>query len=153
MRGHSVTHAVYEIRDECLTSVVSRTAEEWLQTNDRVEITNRRLKPLGRADDVVKVLGELVNTHQVKLNLTKILASSLPSDAFAVVAIPDERKGSRLACVFERQYKDILETAISHYNERAPGPTRIEVQFEVDHIPKTALGKIAKGELLKTLFP
>ena len=75
-------------------------AAGWWQTADQVILSGRKLTFLGRADRVVKVLGELVNLEAVEAAL---VSAGLIDRAFAVLAVPDVRRGVELVLVVERE--------------------------------------------------
>jgi o-succinylbenzoate---CoA ligase len=119
-----------------------RRVGEWFTTSDRAEVSGRTIRPLGRADSMVKVLGELVDVEAVESRLIEICAGR--ADEVAVVAMPDERKEHSLVAVFGG---DALPAAVDEYNSRAPGPERIARWCVVAEFPRTGLGKLRRAEL------
>ncbi len=107
---------------------------EWFRTSDRFLLKGRSLRFLNRADRTVKILGELVSLPHVEQQLRKV------SKKCIVLAMPDERKGSRLLAMgTDRQ---ALLKAIAQWNESALGYARILNYCCVVDIPITELGKV-----------
>ena len=123
----------------------------WLVTEDLGELHHGRLRVLGRRDDVVKILGELVSIPRVEAEL---LAGSPGAAHLTVVAIPDARRGHDLVAVTD-QTNSLREAArrVDAHNRAAPGPRRIERLAWVPEIPRTALGKVKRAALLAALRP
>ena len=117
---------------------------EWFTTSDRVELSGRCLVPLGRADSMVKVLGELVDVEGVERRLVEIAGGRVAPGKLAVVAMPDERREHVLVAVFEGGAAPIC---IADYNRAVPGPERIARWCDVAGFPRSELGKLRKGEL------
>ena len=67
----------------------------WLRTGDRAELRGREIRILGRADDLVKIRGELVDIAA----LERALQSRVPAGKVALQIEPDERNGFRLRVV------------------------------------------------------
>jgi O-succinylbenzoic acid--CoA ligase len=109
----------------------------WLITGDRGELHGRNLRVLGRADDLRKVRGELVDIAA----LERALQQRVSSGAVAVMTRGDERNGCVLSVVAEN------ETAAAEASASAdlfPPYARPEA-FSVGVIKRTALGKIVRG--------
>lgn len=64
----------------------------WYRTGDRAELSGRQLRILGRADDLIKIRGELVDVAA----LERALQARVPSGKIAVQIEPDERNGASL---------------------------------------------------------
>jgi len=125
-----------------LTAVIRRKGGEfvagdpkvdgWYVTNDRCELTGGGLRILGRADRLVKVLGELVDLEELECFWREKLGVEV-----ALVSRPDERRGVRLFVFYEG-----AEVELSRWNASLPGPERIAGGMAVDLLPRSALGKI-----------
>ena len=73
--------------------VIEAPPEGWYDTGDIVEVDEHRFVTiLGRAKRFSKIAGEMVSLTAVE---TKLL-EAFPGENFAVVAIPDEKKGEQL---------------------------------------------------------
>ena len=115
---------------------------EWFGTSDRAEVSGRFLRPLGRTDSLVKVLGELVDVEAVERRLMAHCGAD--AHKVAVVAVPDGRKEHCLVAVFEGE---AMPAAVEEYNATSTGPERISRSFVVAGFPRTDLGKLRRAEL------
>lgn len=132
-----------------LTSVVRREGDGfvtedpkvdgWFLTSDRVALEGGALRFLGRADRVVKVLGELVNLEMVEDFWREKLGVEV-----AVLDLPDERKGMELYLFFEGEERDLSEA-----NLNRPGPERLAGWRAMDELPRSSLGKVDRLMLKK----
>jgi O-succinylbenzoic acid--CoA ligase len=105
------------------------THDDWFTTNDHVEIEGRNLHWLGRADAVVKILGELVNLDHVQQAL-----SALTQQKVVVVAMADERNAHRL-------YASVPSSIVGTYNQCCPPFARLSGIFPSALIVRSALQK------------
>lgn len=119
-----------------------RRKGKWFKTSDRAEVSGRTIRPLGRADSMVKVLGELVDVEAVERRLMELCGGR--AEDVAVVAVQDGRKEHTLVAVFEGAG---LPATVDDYNSRAPGPERITRWCVVAEFPRTGLGKLRRPEL------
>ena len=118
----------------------------WYETQDRVELRSEpaALRFLGRSDDLVKKLGELVSLEATRRHLAGIAG---PADlSGTVVALPDDRLGCRLVAVFEGA-GDGAGECVRTFNESVPPFARLDEMRLVAEIPRTSLGKVAWGRL------
>lgn len=121
---------------------------EWHLTTDRVMLENNQLTPLGRADSLVKVLGELVDPVSIERELAVISGGRLLPGTYAVVAIPDARKENILLPVFDSVVDIELIASVLHiYDEQTVGFRRLKSSHIVASIPLSGLGKIKRAEL------
>ena len=111
----------------------------WYRSGDRVQLRNdnSELSFLGRTDDLVKSLGELVSIRKLENEIQNCGMDGV------VFAIPDERRGHRFAAVIEKGQ----HTDIEVLNENLAPFERIGKVIFLDGLPRTPAGKIAKGEL------
>lgn len=117
-------------------------------TTDRVILENRWLTPLGRADSLVKVLGELVDPEAIERELIAISRGELVPGTFAIIAIPDERAGHRLVPVFESSVtSSVIASMLSFYQAQAPGFRRLQPAAAIGRFPRSDLGKLRRSEL------
>ena len=111
----------------------------WFLTHDRCELTGKGLRILGRADRLVKVLGELVNLEDLECFWRKKLGSEV-----ALITRPDRRRGVELFLFYEGGTVDL-----KNWNESLPGPERIAGAAAIDLLPRSGLGKIDRSALSK----
>lgn len=123
----------------------------WHTTSDRAILENRRLTPLGRADALVKILGELVDPEAIERELLDMSQGQLAPGTFAVVAIPDERAGHGLVPVFESSVSpSVIASVLSLYQAQAPGFRRLQPAAVIGKFPRSELGKLRRTELSTT---
>lgn len=123
-----------------------RREGEWFTTNDRVTVSYRYLSPQGRADSLVKVMGELVDAEAMEKRFLELAQGAIRKGSFAVIAIPDPRRENALIAVFENP-DSAAETAYATYQAQAPGPERFTRLLAVGAFPRTDLGKLRREEL------
>jgi len=133
--------------DGLLTAIIRREGDGfvagdpktdgWYVTNDRCELIGKGLRVLGRADRLVKILGELVNLEE----LEKFWREKLKREV-ALVDRPNERCGVSLFLFYEG-----TEVDLARWNASLPGPGRIAGAIAVDLLPRSTLGKIDRSAL------
>lgn len=118
----------------------------WFTTGDFVEVKEDRLRHLGRSDDLIKVLGELVSLSGVESRLNSLL---YPLGAVgAIVAVPDSRSGHELVAVVETEKEGgNFESVFATEMKGLERPRRI---ITVAELPRTAIGKLDR-EALRSL--
>jgi O-succinylbenzoic acid--CoA ligase len=119
---------------------------EWFITSDLGTVKDRQLWIEGRADTLVKILGELVDPVAVEAELLAIAAAA-PGSA-AVVAVPDPRAGHKLVLVHENvtdssRWQQVLES----YHAGCDGFRRISSVLGIEAIPRGELGKPQRAAL------
>lgn len=125
---------------------------EWHTTSDRVELTEGPcIRVLGRADDLVKVLGELVSPVHIESRLME-MEPQMGVGTFVIVAVPDARAGHRLVPVMDADHDPaVLKETILRFNASCPGYERLAEPEMVGNIPRSPLGKILRRELAARL--
>jgi o-succinylbenzoate---CoA ligase len=127
-----------------------KRSSDWHTTSDRVHLDGRLLSPLGRADSLVKVLGELVDPEEIERELVGFSGGLLAAGTFAVTAVPDARAEHKLVPVFLRSVDcELVLNVLRKYEHHAPGYRRLEAPLYVQVIPCSPLGKILRQELRK----
>jgi O-succinylbenzoic acid--CoA ligase len=126
---------------------------QWHQTQDRVMLENRCLTPLGRADILVKVLGELVDPEGIERELADLSAGKLAPGTFAVVAVADARAEHALVPVFEAAVDPRLMTVVlTVYAEQAPGFRQLRPPVLLAELPRSPLGKPCRAEITAAIL-
>ncbi|MCB0365989.1 MAG: AMP-binding protein [Bdellovibrionaceae bacterium] len=127
----------------------------WFHSQDRVDLSvPGTLRPLGRTDDLVKVMGELVDLNRLQSLVESQLSSDLNPGQIAVLAIPDSRQENKIILVTENSRLATNESAslLERINASLLPYERISEIKTVAEIPKTPLGKIRRSELLKLIL-
>lgn len=129
-----------------------RRSGNWHISADWVEISPDGITPLGRADSLVKILGELVDPEEIERKLAALSAGRLAPGSLAVAAVPDARSGHLLVPVFEAGVAaSAVHDAVEAYHRDAPGFARLAAPVRVEQLPRTGLGKLRRGELVESL--
>ncbi|MBC7980626.1 MAG: AMP-binding protein [Armatimonadetes bacterium] len=123
---------------------------EWFETRDRVELVGDVLKPIGRADSLVKIMGELVDLEAVEKRFLAISAGRIPESGFAVFPSENSRREHVLVAVFEEGLeRESVEDCFDRYQKLTGGLERFKKFLRVDRLPRSELGKLRRGELGK----
>ncbi len=136
----------------CLAICCAATDNEWVQTNDVVELNDTHsFHILGRADDVINSGGIKIWPATVEQALREI-----PGFVFTnicVFGIPDAKLGERLIAVIETQKPDEhLLSSLSQQLESRLSKYEIPRQyFTLPTFSYTPTGKINKAETLKMI--
>jgi O-succinylbenzoic acid--CoA ligase len=122
----------------------------WHATADRVILEDRTITLLGRADSLVKILGELVDPEAIERELLFLSGGALIPGTFAVIPVPDERSGNSLIPIFESGTAPaVIASTLASYQSEAPGFRRLGPGLVIDKFPRSGLGKLRRGDLLK----
>lgn len=123
-------------------------AGPWHQTADRVVLDNRGLTPVGRADTLIKVLGELVDPALIERELANLAAGRLAPGSFVVIAVPDARAQHALVPVFDAAVAaEVVTAVLADYAAQAPGFRRLRAVVALDPFPRSPLGKPRRAEI------
>jgi O-succinylbenzoic acid--CoA ligase len=125
---------------------VDPKAGGWFTTEDLGSVAGRVLRVEGRRGDFVKIGGESVDLGR----LDAILASIAGSHA-AVVAVPDPRLGHVIHLAVEPPCG--AEEVVSVFNARVHPFERARGVHRVERMPRTALGKLLRRELIRAILP
>lgn len=132
----------------CLMVRGPMTADAWVTTNDRVDITaDGRLRWLGRIDHVINSGGVKVQAEEVEEALQRLL----PEQRLCVLGLPDERLGQCVTAVIEGAPFDTatLQAQLAGQLAAYAAPRRFEFR---PHLPLTPSGKIDRPALLALLL-
>lgn len=120
--------------------------EGWFATGDRCEVREGTLRFLGRADDLVKVSGELVSVGEVRDRVAELgVEAGLET---AVVVVPDARRGHEFVLVVAGEER---EAGAFHESLRGrlEGLARPARWIAVEALPRTEIGKVDTSELTR----
>ena len=108
----------------------------WFRTSDRAELRGREMRFSGRADDLVKISGELVDIT----SLEQALRDRVSAGVVALFADPDARAGSILRLRAENA------EALAQAREALDlfPPYARPAVFETGSVARTALGKVIR---------
>lgn len=116
----------------------------WFETEDRASLEDDIIIPTGRVNDIIKIKGELINVYDLEARL-QVLKNRLDVRAeLTLVPIKDERNGYLLR-LFHSPYN--VTSLIEQFNLEVIPEARIFHHTELEELPKTAIGKIAKEQL------
>ncbi|MBK1834125.1 AMP-binding protein [Roseibacillus ishigakijimensis] len=122
--------------------------EDPFPTQDRVDLSPEKITLLGRSDDQLKILGELVDLARLRREFAA-LASPLPA---TVIALPHPRRGHQLLPVLEAPaVPDGLATAFQTWNAGLPGFSRCQPPIACTPWPRTPVGKTDRQSLIRLL--
>lgn len=123
----------------------------WYKTEDFANLDGGVLEPLGRAQDQVKILGELVNLAALNQALEGLrLAENIPGEA-TLVPRPDPRAGIRLDLVTAKMDYSLAENLRTLFNKTVAPFERSANLYCVAELPRTELGKLNRPVLLDFL--
>lgn len=119
-------------------------------TSDVGVVEDGRITVRGRADALVKILGELVDPVGVENELIAASSGTISPGQIAIVAVGDSRAGSRLAVAHVGDVgQELLERVLEKYHSECPGFKRVTSVVAVEEIPQSALGKVLRKELIR----
>jgi len=117
----------------------------WFTTGDLCVAQERGLRFVARADDTVKILGELVSVSRVESELNEDLEAV--GGIGAVVAIPEARRGHALVAFVEGG--ETTRRRAEAFRTIQPAVERVSSVVRLDRLPRTGVGKVDRGELRK----
>jgi O-succinylbenzoic acid--CoA ligase len=128
-------------------------AAQWYQTHDRALLANSELTVIGRADTLVKVLGELVDPEIIEREIVALAAGKLVPGSLAVIAVPDARAEHTLVPVFDGSVDTALIAAVlTDYARQAPGFRRLLPPVILHDFPHSLLGKARRKEIAAAIL-
>lgn len=123
----------------------------WLKTEDRGTIEKEIVTILGREDAVVKVGGENVDLTQLDNHLQALkLQMGVPFSA-CLIAAKDERLGHAIHLASDSPALEDLSPLLNAFQNTVLPFERIRKTHLFPELPRSALGKILKQELLKLI--
>lgn len=121
----------------------------WFTTEDRVKIGHGTLRFLGRRDDLVKILGELVSLNVLEGRLFALVQVLHLSQEVVLIALPQPRSGFEIALVFlESDYTAAqVEQLVEAFNKDLLPIQQVKRTHGVAKMPRSELGKILRSQL------
>ncbi|MEO8616508.1 MAG: AMP-binding protein [Luteolibacter sp.] len=121
---------------------------EWHATTDQCLLDQGGITPLGRADALVKVLGELVDPELIERELVGLSRGELVPGSFVIIAVTEQRMENLLVPVFESSNDaGVVASALARYQKVAPGFRRLQPAIFIEKIPRSDLGKPLRKDL------
>ena len=128
--------------------VFTRRHGDWHQTDDRVELHQGMLNPLGRVDTRVKVLGELVDLEEIEREILASAGGFIPPGSLVVVAVPDERAEHALVPVCDAALDcTMVRELLAAHASNAPGLFRLQPPVLLTNFPRSPLGKPLRSQV------
>jgi len=119
----------------------------WWRTEDLGMVEGDTLVVRGRADETFKVGGELVNLTALEQTLDEVRARVAPEQDAALLCLPDPRLEWVVCLVVATEDEQSVTTLADAYNAVVLPFERARLTRRVRSIPRTPLGKVARGEL------
>lgn len=126
----------------------------WLPTEDLIELKDDRVILKGRQSNSVKVLGELVQIEEVENNFRNFVMQINPAllDKYQITlsSVPDARQENALALFIEGKTFSwkLWMQSLSQFNQTQQGPWRIDRMAWVKQLPRNAMGKVQRQQLI-----
>ncbi len=123
--------------------------EGWFTTEDRAYGRENEIQLLGRKDDQVKILGELVNLSYLEDRLLQKANELRMEPAVTIFPIKNSRQGAELILVYEtsRFYSQEAKELLDLFNEDLLPFQRIKRSVGLPQLPRSPMGKILRLQL------
>lgn len=122
----------------------------WYKTSDLGVLDHNQLQMLGRMDDFIKVSGELVSMQRLDEILDQLRLKLGTKADTVLVALPDERRGHMIHLAADAEGLEI-KALVEEFQLQVLPFEQIQKVHLVDAIPRSALNKVLKKELLSKL--
>ncbi|GGG52352.1 AMP-binding protein [Epilithonimonas arachidiradicis] len=130
----------------CLKIFAPKLNSEVLQTNDLVEINDKKqFKFLGRIDNIINSGGAKIFPEE----LEKLVKKVIPNEV-VFLGIEDEKLGQKLVLIIEGEESQSINHQLSTINYKKSFHKPKEIIF-VEQIPRTPNGKVNRLELKKLI--
>ena len=116
-----------------------------ITTNDKGIFKNNILLMTGRESESIKINGEISSLNRLQGLLQHILISLNINLDCAVTSLPDERKGHKIALVFENKNKheqEKIKNILNSFNHQVFPFEKTQETYFIEKIPRTELGKL-----------
>lgn len=141
IRGDALFSGYTRREGERWIYVPSQNDKGWFTTGDRCEVSDGSLRFIERADDAVKVSGELVSLSGLQARLDALGISGV------IVAVPEERRGNELVLVVEGDGN----AARDQLNTNLPYVEQVSRVVSMNELPRTDLGKLDLATIRKAI--
>jgi O-succinylbenzoic acid--CoA ligase len=123
----------------------------WWRTDDRGTVTGGWVTVTGRADDVVKVVGEPVSLSALERTLESVRLELGTAGDAALCALPDQRTGWALRLAYAGMEASTAARLVAVFNDRVAPYERLTGVIAVERVPRTELGKVVRERLLEVV--
>jgi O-succinylbenzoic acid--CoA ligase len=123
----------------------------WFISEDRGIIDDDELTIDGRVDQLIKIGGENVDFASLEALLQSLILQFRVKNEMTLLAFPDERLGQVMHLVASGQIDSGVEQIRDAFDKKVLPFERIRQVHIVDAIPKSALFKILRKDLLKLI--
>ncbi len=145
LRGPSLFSGYFQVENEKACFNPTKRGE-WFLTGDLGELKGETLTVFGRKDDIVKISGEKVNLGRIeRFFIEEKERLGLDGDV-AVVPVGHDRLGTEIH-LYSTVSLGALGRLVGALNDRVMPFERVAKYHHVNHIPKSALNKVQRGEL------
>jgi o-succinylbenzoate---CoA ligase len=143
LRGPGLFHGYYCQHQPQTWEWQNPFQQDWFQTTDRAELLpDGQFQWRGRADRVVKILGELVDLDAIEQFFLKHAQQEV-----IILPVPDPRSGHQLHAVATQSNA----TAHAAYNATCPPYARVATWHVLPTLPRSPLGKPLRAEIAQLL--
>ena len=130
-----------------------KTSKGWFSTQDRGELKEGLILK-GRLDEWIKISGHLVSLEKLSERLNTLTKEVSKNKEFYLIALPEERTGHQLVLVTDSYAFDEVLKILTQFNINLPAYEKATSIYMIEKIPRTALSKVNRAELIKQLhFP
>ena len=143
--------SVYAYLYQDKVELIDPKVQGWLQTGDRGYVENGIVQILGREDAIVKVGGENVDLDRLENHLQALILQMKFDDEATLIAIADDRLGHCIHLVSDSPSREKLLPLLAAFQKSVLPFERIRKFHLLPHLPRSSLGKIMKGELMKSV--
>lgn len=126
-------------------------SEGWYNTGDHGEMSGRELRLCGRGEDFIKIGGESVLFSKLEACLDEVKTKMLFKGDCALVKVPDERLGSVIHLAVAESGLPATNDLREAFNANVLPFEKIREVHQLESIPRSALKKVLKAELLQKL--
>jgi O-succinylbenzoic acid--CoA ligase len=148
--GGSLLTAYAEISvDSC--NIYDPKKEGWFSSSDRGLKNGNEVELWGRITDFVKIGGESVELTKLEALLDELKIELGCCQDIALLAVPNDRLGHRIALVIAGPSNDIIERLVSTYQQRVMPFEQIRSTHHLQVLPRTPLGKLQRSLLLNSI--
>lgn len=149
-RGNSLL-SVYAFCEGNVITFEDPKVDGWFVSEDRGSIVEDELNILGRIDHLIKIGGESVDFARLESMLQTVRLQNCIEEEMTLLAVPHERLGYTINLVATGEKQMAVEQVKEFFDKIVLPFERIHQIHWVEEIPKSALSKILRKDLLKLI--